>query len=667
MQILRLIFIIFLSGIFFFSLSPCEGMEDHTKEIEDSNLPRSITIRTEIKRNEILSNSATAQLIDEGYTCSPTFIYSRRYKYFKFIPARGPLSLPCSSIDFLYKGNGFFEKDGKEIVIYGKKAGKGTIVFPKNKVIYRKPYCATNNVPIVEIQNTLQSGVVNILIPLFGISRKDDWNQVYFPYGGFIEDEADIKTAEQFYFSIHSSHSSTEVRVRSHTQLLKINVNCLNGRNIRMENLPHSGPSAFDIPREHGISAGAALCEGYAKFEFIQPTPEGVVRQVYKSFQCSHPGGSFKLVDILFVQDLEHTYLQKFEDFPPQIDPNDLYLKEDLLAKIQANLQITKLEEALAEENIKEKGQAVQALSPFWEDIQYSLIVAARFIDRHPYLAEITIQGLQLALGGPLKFAFMKVADYLVGDKVEKCKEIAQRFLAEKLNVPQEQVELTGAVISLRVDLRLITPAHVIQSAKKVLSTAKTLAQRKQIKKQIRKAKEFEDLSRLTLPPSSSKPLETEGSLRSLDLARTPQPSSKSAPLDSQGRWPQKEGKEWRDTIIGRGQETGGIDGGVQQTYGHRFRSYREAITEAKKGDTDQVYMNRGYKKATGESVTPNRRPDVIVVKKDKTVHAIEVQSKTDKPEVLFQRNQESMKRLPPEREGKVRIIEPTKAKELNQ
>src|SRR3989338_9927455 len=123
-------------------------MEDHTKEIEDSNLPRSITIRTEIKRNEILSNSATAQLIDEGYTCSPTFIYSRRYKYFKFIPARGPLSLPCSSIDFLYKGNGFFEKDGKEIVIYCKKAGKGTIVFPKNKVIYRKPYCATNNVPI---------------------------------------------------------------------------------------------------------------------------------------------------------------------------------------------------------------------------------------------------------------------------------------------------------------------------------------------------------------------------------------------------------------------------------------------------------------------------------------------------------------------------------------
>ena len=122
-----------------------------------------------------------------------------------------------------------------------------------------------------------------------------------------------------------------------------------------MENLPHSGPSAFDIPREHGISAGAALCEGYAKFEFIQPTPEGVVRQVYKSFQCSHPGGSFKLVDILFVQALEHTYLQKFEDFPPQIDPNDLYLKEDLLAKIQANLQITKLEEALAEENIKEK------------------------------------------------------------------------------------------------------------------------------------------------------------------------------------------------------------------------------------------------------------------------------------------------------------------------
>ena len=114
-----------------------------------------------------------------------------------------------------------------------------------------------------------------------------------------------------------------------------------------------------------------------------------------------------------------------------------------------------------------------------------------------------------------------------------------------------------------------------------------------------------------------------------------------------------------RDTTTGRAQKTG--------TEGHRFRSYREAITEAKKGDTDHVYMNRGYKKATGESVTPNRRPDVTVVKKDKTVHAVEVQSKTDNPRTLERRNKEAIRQLPPEREGKVHVIKPTSTKEPNQ
>ena len=77
--------------------------------------------------------------------------------------------------------------------------------------------------------------------------------------------------------------------------------------------------------------------------------------------------------------------------------------------------------------------------------------------------------------------------------------------------------------------------------------------------------------------------------------------------------------------------------------------------------------MDRGYKKATGESVTPNRRPDVTVVKKDKTVHAIEVRSKTDDVDVLHQRNQEAIRQLPPERQGNVDVIEPTSTKEPNQ
>jgi hypothetical protein len=92
--------------------------------------------------------------------------------------------------------------------------------------------------------------------------------------------------------------------------------------------------------------------------------------------------------------------------------------------------------------------------------------------------------------------------------------------------------------------------------------------------------------------------------------------------------------KSWKSKISGTAQKTG--------TDGHRFRVYREAIAEAKKPNVQAVHLDHGYNRGLGlkpKTITPNRRPDVLSVYKDKTVARIEVQSKTDIPSVLRSRN----------------------------
>jgi len=156
-----------------------------------------------------------------------------------------------------------------------------------------------------------------------------------------------------------------------------------------------------------------------------------------------------------------------------------------------------------------------------------------------------------------------------------------------------------------------------------------------------------------TAPPVVDKPANNNAAKPAVEKKQHDR--NKSAPVDADGKWPQKEGKEWRDKIVGKAQKTG--------TDGHAFRSNREAVKAAKNEDVEKVYLNRGYKKATGHPIDPNRRPDVTVVKKSGKVDAIEVPSKTDKLKELKLRNEKAMKQLPPEKRGEVKIREIAKEK----
>lgn len=92
--------------------------------------------------------------------------------------------------------------------------------------------------------------------------------------------------------------------------------------------------------------------------------------------------------------------------------------------------------------------------------------------------------------------------------------------------------------------------------------------------------------------------------------------------------------KSWKLKIEGTAQKTG--------TPGHQFRTYREAIAEAKNPDVRSVHLDHGYNRGLDldpKTIQPNRRPDVLSVYNDNSVLRIEVQSRTDIPAVLRSRN----------------------------
>lgn len=105
-----------------------------------------------------------------------------------------------------------------------------------------------------------------------------------------------------------------------------------------------------------------------------------------------------------------------------------------------------------------------------------------------------------------------------------------------------------------------------------------------------------------------------------------------------------REGQEWKGKIVGTGQQT--------KTEGHAFRSYREAIKEAKKPDTEKVFLDRGINRAAENPIKPNRRPDVTVLKKDGKINQIEVPSRSDDPLKLMERMDDTNARLSPHQRG---------------
>lgn len=95
------------------------------------------------------------------------------------------------------------------------------------------------------------------------------------------------------------------------------------------------------------------------------------------------------------------------------------------------------------------------------------------------------------------------------------------------------------------------------------------------------------------------------------------------------------------------------------RTRGHDATMKAEAERMARSGDYEYVTIQRSWRTATGRVGKSRKIPDVIGVRRDGKVDAVEVRSKTDKSHVLRQRLKKGMRTLPPARRGDIKIIYP--------
>ena len=115
--------------------------------------------------------------------------------------------------------------------------------------------------------------------------------------------------------------------------------------------------------------------------------------------------------------------------------------------------------------------------------------------------------------------------------------------------------------------------------------------------------------------------------------------------------WTIREGQEYKLKVFGQGQKTGP---------GHDVRSYIEGYKAAQQPDVKEVYLNQGINKVTcpkkGDPhyIQPNRRPDVTIKRNDGRIDQIEVPSKSDDPDLLLQRMNDTRSKLPENMQGEV-------------
>jgi hypothetical protein len=207
-----------------------------------------------------------------------------------------------------------------------------------------------------------------------------------------------------------------------------------------------------------------------------------------------------------------------------------------------------------------------------------------------------------------------------------------------------EQVVKAGAKVLLKKESKGAAKVVIKEASKESAKQAVTKGAEKATRIITKEAKKVVKTPGKTTP----KNLAIEG----LDLA-TPKPKGTYSGLKvkkGEQPWTIRPGQEWKEKIIGRAQKTG--------TTGHDVRSYRIAIREAKKAETDAVLLNRGMKRATGEPIAPNNRPDVTVVRKNGKVDQFEVPSSTDKIRTLRERMDKATTQVSKEQRGDNKIID---------
>ncbi|MCC5816299.1 MAG: hypothetical protein JJT78_16230 [Leptospira sp.] len=104
------------------------------------------------------------------------------------------------------------------------------------------------------------------------------------------------------------------------------------------------------------------------------------------------------------------------------------------------------------------------------------------------------------------------------------------------------------------------------------------------------------------------------------------------------------------------------VDGKPQKTgtNGHAETIAEKTLELRDSGEYDKIYLNKGINRVLGEPklISPNRRPDIVAVRKDGRIDLFEIASETDKEEDLKERMREVRDKLPEEKKGAMIYLE---------
>lgn len=96
----------------------------------------------------------------------------------------------------------------------------------------------------------------------------------------------------------------------------------------------------------------------------------------------------------------------------------------------------------------------------------------------------------------------------------------------------------------------------------------------------------------------------------------------------------------------------------TSKTRGHDAAMDAEAFSMATSGDYEYVTIQRAWRTATGRVSPSTLIPDVIGVRRNGKVDAVEVRSHTDKTSKLMERLRRGRRTLPEKHRGEVKVIE---------
>ncbi len=95
------------------------------------------------------------------------------------------------------------------------------------------------------------------------------------------------------------------------------------------------------------------------------------------------------------------------------------------------------------------------------------------------------------------------------------------------------------------------------------------------------------------------------------------------------------------------------------RTPGHDAAMEAKALQMARSGKYEYVTIQRSWRTATGRVGKSRKIPDVIGVRRDGKVDAIEIRSKTDSHALLEKRLEQGMATVPRARRGQTIVIDP--------